>query len=287
MGKDLDIVTISVRSSAGIGLALALSLIPTSVWAVCGDGTVEPFTETCDDGNTNDGDCCSSSCTQSTCSPFELCEAAVEAALARGHSDLSAWGSATFSFDMYAFRSRPAGISSNAKLKFTWRRNSTWADSEIGDPTASTRFTICTGRYEPPVDEGSIILDGFDVSRFEFTHTETLGSVGDWRHRDTRITYRHRSANGASQLTIGLNGARRRNVLRLKIAGDTIPFPAPESDSVYVGEDGAPIYLVFGVVNDAGLVAIKFLPFNSGFTNPRYLKNTGAILRYKPRLHVG
>ena len=34
----------------------------TDVRGSCGDGVVDPASETCDDGNTDDGDCCSSSC---------------------------------------------------------------------------------------------------------------------------------------------------------------------------------------------------------------------------------
>jgi hypothetical protein len=44
-----------------IGL-LALAIVSTGAWAVCGDGTVEMPAEQCDDGNTDDGDGCSSTC---------------------------------------------------------------------------------------------------------------------------------------------------------------------------------------------------------------------------------
>src|SRR6185295_10734212 len=47
----------------GLFLALALFLLaPIVARAECGDGDVQTPEEQCDDGNTTDGDCCSSSC---------------------------------------------------------------------------------------------------------------------------------------------------------------------------------------------------------------------------------
>jgi cysteine-rich repeat protein len=55
-------VAISARDSVSGALAQVDSFAITVFYALCGDGIITSPTEQCDDGNTDNGDCCSSTC---------------------------------------------------------------------------------------------------------------------------------------------------------------------------------------------------------------------------------
>ena len=70
-------VVISAHDSVSGALAQVDSFAITVTYALCGDGIIASPTEQCDDGNTNNGDCCSSTCqfesSGSACSDGNAC----------------------------------------------------------------------------------------------------------------------------------------------------------------------------------------------------------------------
>jgi cysteine-rich repeat protein len=70
-------VAISAKDSVSGALAQVDSFAITVFYALCGDNIITSPTEQCDDGNTNNGDCCSSTCqfegSGSACSDGDAC----------------------------------------------------------------------------------------------------------------------------------------------------------------------------------------------------------------------
>lgn len=73
-------VAIAGKDSVSGALAQVDSFAITVFYALCGDGIITSPTEQCDDSNTNNGDCCSSTCqfesSGSTCSDGNACTSA-------------------------------------------------------------------------------------------------------------------------------------------------------------------------------------------------------------------
>ena len=110
---------------------------------VCGDGHLGPG-EQCDDGNTVDGDCCSSTCQYeaigSACSDGNPCtaDACDGAGACVGQMPTGCKGLAKS-----ALLLKNNADDSKDKLVWKWSKGSATLPTELGDPTAATDYTLC------------------------------------------------------------------------------------------------------------------------------------------------
>jgi cysteine-rich repeat protein len=169
-------VVISAHDSISGALAQVDSFAITVSYGLCGDSIVAP-NEQCDDGNTNNGDCCSSTCqfesSGSPCTDHNACTAP-DTCDGAGHCDpgapvvcndddpctqdscVPASGCAFTAAPRPALSCRAAGkaillIKSNAtpskdKLVWKWLKGAATTFSDFGDlgtPSGTTAYTLC------------------------------------------------------------------------------------------------------------------------------------------------
>jgi cysteine-rich repeat protein len=122
----------------------------------CGNRQLDPGEE-CDDGNTLDGDCCSSRCQNevagSACpDDGNLCTADVCSGVGTcTHPPLA---SATGCMEPVARRTPGSSFTLKAsrpptRLAWNWRHGAPTTASDFGDPTSATGYTLCLYDYSP------------------------------------------------------------------------------------------------------------------------------------------
>jgi CSLREA domain-containing protein len=105
----------------------------------CGDGIVSGG-ETCDDGNTQDGDCCSADCrTEAVCPSCERCDVAFGGCVADVLPDCRA-STREVSGQLRILPRRP-GI--RQRLEWNWNHGEATSLEDFGDPPTDGPFTFC------------------------------------------------------------------------------------------------------------------------------------------------
>jgi cysteine-rich repeat protein len=232
----------------------AVTIAVTPRTPVCGDGFREG-TETCDDGNLVDGDCCSSACELSAaggacddgsvCTLNETCDAAghclPESTITCGDSDPCTTDvcdpvagcqalavPAPFTQCFYDHRGalNLHDPPSDAKAKLQWQmatRSST-TPAAVGNPTVDTDYAVCV------YDEAD------NVATLAFRVDIPAGA--NWRAIDpTRFDYKDktRNVNGVERLRI--DGKEKGTKLQLKAGGASLPLPGPIAPDRYFAAD--------------------------------------------------
>lgn len=200
-----------------------------ALWTACGNGRVE-CGETCDDGNTRDGDCCSASCTAvgagtpcgpgpNACSDLR-CDGAgacVETAAPRASCRRPIRsGAARLRID------RAGG--EKDRLDWQWTHGAATNAADYGDPTGATSYRVCafTDTPTPVLLYGATIPAGGQAWRPKGTPPGSRG----YRYRN-----RERTPDGIEAVTLqpGVDG---RAKLALKGRGahlvlPPLPLPVP------------------------------------------------------------
>ena len=199
------------------GLHFPLDVPPPP--AVCGNGVVESG-ETCDDGNTSDGDCCSSSCAPepvgAACDDGVVCtvDACDSAGACVGTAGPAACGVAEKTSLVLNDRDR------DAKDALVWDWIATGPPSSFGDPaTGSTGFTLCV------LDQSGSRWDL--AATLEVPAGGTCGRRDCWRALGPRgFVYRDadRTSDGVKLLRLE-NRASGRTKMVLKAVGESVPLP--------------------------------------------------------------
>jgi cysteine-rich repeat protein len=202
-----------------LGLVLAIIDLPFGTAPRCGDGLVF-YEEQCDDGNTEDGDCCSSTCQfepagtvcqpgddlcgratcdgAGTCDPLQMTECRFPAAPAAAEltirSPARAW---------------------KRRMTFAWNTGTARLE-ELGDPAGDTRYQLCLFDRE---------TDGADVlMRMPLGGPEDCGP-SCWRTRGRAHRFRsRRSALKRFLLDAGEFPGEARIEARFK--GERLKLPA-------------------------------------------------------------
>lgn len=231
--------------------ALTIAVSPRT--PVCGDGFREG-TETCDDGNLADGDCCSSTCVLaaggsvcddgSVCTVNETCDAEgrclPESTLVCDDGDLCttdvcdplAGCQAHAVPQTYSCMVDERGRldlrdpPSDAKAKLVWEMTSSYgAPPEwIGDPTVDTDYAICV--YDETANVASL------AARIDVPAGATWQKISP-----TRFDYKDptRSMLGVERLRI--DGKPKKTKFQLKADGAMLPLPGPVASDRYFAAD--------------------------------------------------
>ncbi len=189
---------------ARIGLAgILLAGVVPAAWAVCGDGVVDGV-ELCDDGNIDDGDCCTSTC-------------------GRPDTCTDAGKSSFLIFD--------GGDDREDKFRWKWLK---WAmdHAELGDPRDTTAWSFCIW------DDDELVMDawtppggdcqGQPCWRLRGTDAEPAGYV-----------YRNKQTNDAGIFKAALKPDPTRGFLKLQGKGINLALPGAVSASQYFNQTTA------------------------------------------------
>jgi len=160
----------------------------------CGDGHREPL-EQCDDGNTIDGDGCSSTCTLEVCGPTPVagCREPVQS----GASQLSLVQKSNDRLD---------------QLAWVWTQGAATTFSEFGDPTAGASYALC-------VYDGSASPQPLINAAAPAGQSWTAPGTKSYRYQDRTGTP---SGLLAGVLTAGTSGKAR---ITIKGKGENLAVP--------------------------------------------------------------
>ena len=147
-----------------MGALFALAVLVAGVAeGICGDGTMD-LGEDCDDGNTVDGDCCSSTCafeaSASPCSGATLCRQSGECDGAGTCQPVPRTNCRT------ALKSRVLLIDNNGndtkdKLSWKWGAGQATTLADLGVPTGTTNYALCIYAAGSLIEEPEIAADPF------------------------------------------------------------------------------------------------------------------------------
>ncbi len=286
---------VSDRQYAGGVYQLTALTSSASIWSfavpVCGDNVTEPG-EDCDDGNTLNGDCCSSTChfeAQGTVCADDGVGCSIDACDGSGSCQHTPDDSACSdgdpctqdSCDLFtgcASGATPAAVCPNNapgkaqllvtrndakpdknKVQFKWLKGS-FAGADFGDPTAANDYTLCL-----------YAGNGFLAELTAPAGTMTCGTRPCWTlsgSPTTGIKYNDKQKppahDGIKQL-IGKAGVNGKAKLQLKAQGATIP-------SIMLGS-GLPYPVTAQVVTSDGAC------WEATFTQADEKKNDGATFK--------
>lgn len=153
----------SARAHLGsVGLATVLAvLVGGAAYAVCGDGTVD-LGEDCDDGNTLNGDCCSSVCAfeanGSPCTGATLCEQS-GACDGSGTCDAVPRGGCRGSAKSKLLLIDNNGNDAHDKVRWAWGGGDATTFEEFGVPTGTTNYALCIFAAGDLLEEAAIPAD--------------------------------------------------------------------------------------------------------------------------------
>jgi len=210
--------------------ALLTVLLGGIAYGVCGDGTID-VGEDCDDGNTLNGDCCSSTCTfepgASPCSGATLCR---QSGMCDGSGTCQAvprMGCRT------ALKSRVLLVDNNgndAKDKLSWKWGAGQATSleDFGVPAGTTNYALCIYAAGSLIDEPEIAAN--------FYLWSPLGTRG-YQYKDPAGT-----SDGIRKLRLQ-SGADAKARILIKGKGMNLPDPTLE----------LPLPVTFQLVNSSNI----------------------------------
>lgn len=186
-----------------------------AIVAPCGDGVVQPG-ETCDDGNTNDGDCCSSACQYESagsacddgvvCTALDTCD---------GAGACQAGGPATACAESWAKANLVIKESKPGKEKLIAKMTGgpALAQSDFGDPLmGSTAYDVCL------FDDGGTLVASLRVDRAG----GTCAGKPCWKaSKDTGWQYQDKEAasDGVTKLKLA-GGVAGKSQLQLQAANN-------------------------------------------------------------------
>ncbi len=240
---------------------ITVSLTPRT--PVCGDSFIEG-TEQCDDGNTDDGDCCSSSCQfdvagtpcadTSVCTSGETCDGAGTCTIASTLTcDDGVFCTRDFCDDVLGCQSASeptphgAGCANLRKTKLVIRDHPTKDSSDrlkvkarlsgnLGDPAVDTNYAVCV--FDEVADTPSLA--------FSFT----LPAGAPWQANGAGFSYKDPSGIN-SGIEKFLLKANNQGTVRMTILGkgDLLPLPGPVDADDYLNSDSG---VTLQIENDAG-----------------------------------
>jgi len=173
-----------------LGLVLAVIDLPFGTAPRCGDGLVF-YEEACDDGNTADGDCCSSSCQFE--GPETVCNAGDSLC---DHATCDGAGTCD---RLRALSCRypaapDAAVLTIRKPARAWKRrfNFSWDTGtarlhELGDPAGDTRYELCLYRQTGDVPEVLMSYPLNEPGRCGASCWRTRGNRQRFRGRDSAV----------------------------------------------------------------------------------------------------
>jgi cysteine-rich repeat protein len=193
-------------------LALAV-LLAGVAQGICGDGTVD-LGEDCDDSNTVDGDCCSSTCTfessGSPCSGATLCRQSGECD-GTGTCDAVPRTNCRTALKSKVLLIDNNGNDAKDKLKWKWGRGEATTLEELGVPTATTNYALCIYAAGSLIEEPEIAADPL--------LWRPAGSRG-YKYKD-----RDAASDGIQKVRLG-SGDEFRPKMLVKGKGVNLPDPA-------------------------------------------------------------
>jgi len=232
----------------------ALTVTVTPRTPVCGDGFKEG-TEQCDDGNTVDGDCCSSSCAldaagtvcddSSVCTSGETCNATgacinptsvvtcddgdpcttdtCDASLGCGSAAVPAPASQCAYGAHGSLIVRDDG-GAKRKLQTLMVSNDTVTPAEVGDPTVDTDYALCI--YDETANVGALAA-----------RIDVPAGAGWQAINPTRFQYKDSAGavNGVQRLRV--DGKTKGSKVQLFAKGPNVPLPGPVAPDRYFRDD--------------------------------------------------
>jgi cysteine-rich repeat protein len=228
----------------------------TVYYASCGDGIVTSPTEQCDDGNTANGDCCSSTCQfeangspcaddNNRCNFDETCDGAGECVSAT--VPLTTCRTAKKSILIYKNKSPDT----KDKLIWKWLKGQSTTFAEFGTPTAATEYTLCLYAGTAALGDATILPSA--------TNWKVTGGNKGYKFKDKSGT-----PDGITKAILKASASNKSKVI-VKGKGANLPDLA-----------GPPFGLPVTVqlVNSANQVC-----FTSAFNMPK--KNVGTLFKAK------
>jgi len=167
--------------------------------AQCGDGTVDgACNEQCDDGNTNNGDGCSSTCQfEFGClpTPDTGCRLPVQSAKEQ-------------------FQVVDKTPDSKDKLQWKWLKGAATTLTDFGTPLTSTDYALCV------YDNGTL------VAKMKIQAGGTCAGKPCWKAKPTGFTYKDKdlTPDGIQQMVLKVGVAGKAKI-QVKGARDNLPTP--------------------------------------------------------------
>lgn len=158
----------------------------------CGDGVLDPL-EDCDDGNTAAGDCCASDCTYP--GPATTCLVAAKSSLTIQDDE----------------------IDGKDSLKWRWSGGGPVLQGDLGDPSASTTYTLCVSDSTGGVDR--LVTQLVVAPGSAWTNEEPEG----WSYSD-----RAGSSSGVTRVSLR---AAAEGKARAEVRARGVALPMPEAHS--------------------------------------------------------
>lgn len=239
--------------------------------AACGDGVVEAPGEQCDDGNVDDGDCCSSVCDfeaeGAACNTSDLCYSTA-LATCDGAGACIARYVVPENFDAVSVVVSDSDDTSTESVR--WKRGRVRIDGfPVGDPSATTRYAFCVyaGVEVPYVQTPGTVFFSKEIPTG--SQWLALSDGSGWRFRGDKNT-----AGGIRAVTVGGREGRLGRFASFRAGSRAgLGLPGPIAVDRYFDIEPYSIGVVVGLVNDEGL---NLLVLVSGRLGEFVRKNTGA-----------
>ncbi|MCC6766287.1 MAG: hypothetical protein IT293_16630 [Deltaproteobacteria bacterium] len=244
----------------------ALTITVTPRTPVCGDGFKEGF-EQCDDGNTGDGDCCSSSCTLdaagtvcddgSVCTSGETCDATgacinptsvvtcadgdpcttdvCDATLGCTTAAVPAPASQCAHGDHGSLILRDDG-GAKRKLQALVASHRAVTPAEVGDPTNDTDYALCI--YDETANVGAL------AARIDVPAGAGWQAAGP-----TRVQYKDAAGTVHGVRRLRVDGKPTGAKVKLSAKGPSVPLPGPAAPDRYFVRDP---HVIVQLRNSAG-----------------------------------
>jgi cysteine-rich repeat protein len=270
-----------MRFCAAVGALAAMLVVggaASDASAACGDGFVEAPGEQCDDGNVENGDCCSSVCAfeadGTMCNTSDLCHSTA-LATCDGSGTCLARYVLTENFDAVSFVVSDSDDSSTESVR--WKRGRVYLGGlPIGDPTATTRYAFCVyAGVEAPYRQTPATVF---FSREIPTGSQwlALSDGSGWRFRGDKTT-----AGGLRAVSVGGREGRHGSFASFRVASRAgLGLPGPIAADRYFDIEPYDVGVVVGLVNDEGL---NLLVLVSGRLGEFVRKNSAT----KFNAHIG
>ena len=257
----------------------------------CGDSFLNPLgDETCDDGNTENGDCCDSVChleaasspcedglfctiddecdgsgtcvtgPPNTCADTDVCTAdsCNEDMAACVHAGTPRDASGCFVAPRTRFQIKNATNGKKDKLSWRWSHGEAFPPEALGAPSATTRYTLCV--YDKTISASSL------KASIDIAPSPTL-----WTSKEPSVL-RYKDDSAASegvrraQLTSGDAG---ETDMRVGAGGANLILPSPAGTTFFNQNPN----LVVQLVNDAGMCwTSQFVPIDDKGNRPSLFK---------------
>ena len=276
-----------VGSRTRIGVCVAASAfaamfvvggVARDAWADCGDGVVEAPGEQCDDGNVEDGDCCSSACdfeaNGTACNTSDLCYSTALATCDGAGACIARYVFPE-NFDAVSFVVSDSDDTSTESVR--WKRGRVRIDGfPLGDPSATTRYAFCVyAGVEAPYRQtpGTVFFSKEIPAGSQWL---ALSDGSGWRFRGDKNT-----AGGVRAVSVGGREGRLGSFASFRVASRAgVGLPGPIAADRYFDIEPYGLGVVAGLVNDEGL---NLLVLVSGRLGEFVRKNTAT----KFNSHVG